>query len=136
MDSKAHSRSGTSRLSNQKLVQLVIDDNWVSNDLRDHLEDLCFTWQNPWYPIVDQSLYQESERTNGRYFNPVLQKSIFAMGARFSDRMEVRSHKNDPKTAGKHFLDEVDVWLYHELKWPSITTLQSLAILASVYIVS
>lgn len=61
---------------------------------------------------------------------------LLASGSRFSDRTEVRSDPTDPNTAGRPFIETAEVLLYFELKRPSITTIQSLAVLGTVYHVS
>lgn len=61
---------------------------------------------------------------------------MLASGSRFSDRIEVRSDSSDPNTAGRRFLQTAEVLLHFDLKRPSITTIQSLAILGTVYHVS
>jgi hypothetical protein len=48
----------------------------------------------------------------------------------------VRSDPNDSNTAGKIFLDQAEKLLQNDLKWPKITTIQSLAIMGMAYIVS
>ncbi|KAF7591567.1 hypothetical protein BBP40_001447 [Aspergillus hancockii] len=50
------------------------------------------------------------------------------------DRVEVRSDPNDPNTAGRIFLETAEALLYLDLKHPNITTLQSVAILGTVYV--
>jgi hypothetical protein len=50
--------------------------------------------------------------------------------------MEVRSDPNDPNTAGKMFIEKAEKLIPNDLRWPKITTIQSLAIMGMAYIVS
>ncbi|CRL22009.1 unnamed protein product [Penicillium camemberti] len=50
------------------------------------------------------------------------------------DRAEVRSNPEDPNTAGQLFLELAEVLLHFDLKSPSIITIQSLAMMAILYV--
>jgi hypothetical protein len=122
--------------SYNRLVQSILEEDEVPQELKDHLIDLYFTWEQPWYPVVNEGLFRHSERANGRYCSPLLLNSILALGSRYTERMEVRSDVDDANTAGRVFLEKAEVLLHYGLKWPDITTIQSLAILSIVHIVS
>lgn len=107
-----------------------------SQELRTHLEDLYFTWQHPWYPIVNRRLFRNSENTGGRYFSPLLLNCILAVGSLFSDRIEVRMDPDNFRTAGQIFTEEIESLMQIELKWPTLTTIQSLCVASQFYIVS
>jgi hypothetical protein len=108
----------------------------VPQNLKDHLIDLYFTWEQPWYPVVNEHLFRHSERANGRYCSPLLLNSIMAVGSRYSDGPEVLTDPNDKNTAGRVFLERAEVLLHDQIKRPDITTIQALAILSIAYIVS
>ncbi|GAT19960.1 hypothetical protein RIB2604_00605430 [Aspergillus luchuensis] len=108
----------------------------VSQELKDHLIDLYFTWEQPWLQLVDEGLFRQSMPTNGRYFSPLLLNCILAIGSRYSERLETRSSPSDPNTAGRIFLEMAEVLLHFDLRSPSITTIQSLGIMAMIYVVS
>ncbi|KAM6535824.1 hypothetical protein FALCPG4_005358 [Fusarium falciforme] len=114
-------------------AQALGDQNGIDKELETHLLEQYFTWEQPWLQVVDEALFRESRDNNGRYFTPLLLNCILASGSRFSDRIEVRSDPNDPNTAGRLFLETAEVLLYFDLKRPSITTIQSLAVLGTVY---
>lgn len=84
--------------------------------------------------VLDEELFRDSELRGGRYCSPLLLNAIFALGARFSDRKELRLDPADPGSAGKIFLERAEALLPSDLKWPSITTIQSLCILSTVAI--
>ncbi|KAF7516744.1 hypothetical protein PCG10_001949 [Penicillium crustosum] len=106
----------------------------ISKELQEHLVSLYFEWEQPWFQLVDETLFRESWNENGRYSNPLLLNCIFALGSRYSDRTEVRSNPEDPNTAGQLFLELAEVLLHFDLKSPSIITIQSLAMMAILYV--
>ena len=93
----------------------------ISKELQEHLVSLYFEWEQPWFQAVDETLFRESWKENGRYCNPLLLNCIFALGSRYSDRTEV--------------LELAEVLLHFDLKSPSIITIQSLAMMAILYVV-
>lgn len=117
-------------------TQAFGDENRVSEELESHLLELYFTWEQPWFQVVDEPLFRESMKTNGRYFSPLLLNCILANASRYSDRLEVRTDPNDPNTAGRMFWETAEALLPFEIKSPNITTIQSLAVLGMVYFVS
>lgn len=112
------------------------DDKGVSDELQAHLIDLYFEWEQPWFQVVNEKLFRESLVCGGRYCSPLLLTCVLALGSRYCDRVEVRSDPSDSNTAGKKFIERAERLVQHDLRWPKITTIQSLAIMGSVYIVS
>ncbi|KAJ5157855.1 Transcription factor [Penicillium canariense] len=115
-------------------TQGMPDDNLASEELQAHLIDLYFEWEQPWYQVVNEKLFRESLACGGRYSSPLLLNCILALGSRYCDRIEVRSDPADPNTAGKMFIDNAEKLIQNDLRWPKITTIQSLAIMGMVYI--
>ncbi|KXG51937.1 Transcription factor [Penicillium griseofulvum] len=111
-----------------------LEESFIPDALRSHLIDLYFEWEQPWFQMVNEKLFRESMICGGRYFSPLLLNCILALGSRYCDRIEVRSDPNDSNTAGKIFLDQAEKLLQNDLKWPKITTIQSLAIMGMAYI--
>lgn len=113
------------------------EESWTPEyGLRSHLIDLYFEWEQPWHQVVNEKLFRDSMGSGGRYFSPLLLNCILALGSRYCDRIEVRSDPNDPNTAGKIFLEIAERLIQNDLRWPKITTIQSLAIMGMAYIVS
>ncbi|ETS82435.1 hypothetical protein PFICI_04311 [Pestalotiopsis fici W106-1] len=108
----------------------------LSPELVEHLIDLYFEWEQPWFQVVDEELFRASRMQNGRYYSPVLLCCIIAVASRYSDRLEVRSDPQDANTAGLAFIEHAEALIHFDLKWPSITTVQSLAIMAIFYVAS
>ncbi|KAE8308315.1 fungal-specific transcription factor domain-containing protein [Aspergillus transmontanensis] len=106
----------------------------VPKDVQDHLIDLYFRWEQPWYAVVDEELFRESMNNGGRYWTPLLHNCILALGSRYSGRVDVRSDPDDPNTAGKAFLEEAKTQLHREMERPSLTTIQALGLIGMVYI--
>lgn len=119
-----------------QLINSVMKDTQVSPELKDHLFDLYFAWEQPWCWVVNEHLFRESESHGGRFCNPLLLNCVLAMASRFTDRVDVRSDPADPNTAGSLFFDNAQVLLHYDLKWPTITTIQSLSIMGTMYVVS
>ncbi|CAG8902444.1 unnamed protein product [Penicillium egyptiacum] len=112
-----------------------LEESLIPEDgLRSHLIDLYFEWEQPWLQMVNEKLFRDSMRHGGRYFSPLLLNCILALGSRYCDRIEVRSDPNDSNTAGKIFLEKAEELIQNDLRWPKITTIQSLAIMGMVYI--
>ncbi|KAF7540483.1 hypothetical protein G7054_g1323 [Neopestalotiopsis clavispora] len=103
-------------------------------ELVEHLIDVYFEWEQPWFQMVDEELFRSSRQQSGRYYSPVLLCCIIAIASRYSDRHEVRSDPQDPNTAGLAFIEHAEALIHFDLKWPSITTVQSLAIMAIFYV--
>ncbi|KAL6232640.1 hypothetical protein BDW75DRAFT_247096 [Aspergillus navahoensis] len=105
-----------------------------SKHIQDYLIELYFTWEHPWFSVVDESLFRQDMSSGGRYWSPLLHLSILALGSRFTDRVDVRSDPDDPNTAGKLFLEHAKIYLGKEMENPSLTTIQALVILGMFYI--
>lgn len=108
----------------------------LAPELVEHLIDLYFEWEQPWFQILDEELFRSSRQQHGRYYSPVLLCCIIALASRYSDRTEVRSDPGEPNTAGIVFIEHAEALIHFDLKWPSITTIQSLAIMAIFYVAS
>ncbi|RAH87507.1 hypothetical protein BO86DRAFT_351332 [Aspergillus japonicus CBS 114.51] len=106
----------------------------IAEELQEHLIALYFQWEQPWLQLVDEQLFRQSLHQEGRYCSPLLLHCILAMGARYSERLEVRSTPDDPNTAGESLLEVAEVLLHFDLRSPSITTIQSLGIMAIFYV--
>lgn len=116
--------------------QAIDSTTEISQELKEHLICLYFEWEQPWCQLVDENLFRKSWQNNGRYCSPLLLNCIFALGSRYSDRTELRSSPDDSNTAGQLFLETAEVLLHFDLKSPSITTIQSLGMMAIIYVVS
>ena len=108
----------------------------ISPELVDHLLELYFQWEQPWNQVVDETLFRQSQKDNGRFFSTLLLNCILAIGSRYSERIDLRTDPNDPNTAGQIFLENAEVMLHFDLRSPSIVTVQSLSVMAIAYVVS
>ena len=116
--------------------QNIPDDTGLPEELQARLIDLYFEWEQPWFQVVNERLFRESLAYGGRYSSPLLLTCILALGSRYCDSLDVRSDPDDSNTAGKKLLDRAEKLLQNDLRWPKITTIQSLAIMGMVYLVS
>ncbi|EFQ33908.1 uncharacterized protein GLRG_09052 [Colletotrichum graminicola M1.001] len=105
---------------------LPLEAEVYPEDLQTELIDLFFEYQSPWCQVVDEKLFRESMKTQGRYYSPLLLNCILALGSRYSDRVDIRSDPTDQNTAGKPFMQKAEVLLHYDMKRPTITTLQSM----------
>ncbi|KAL3426421.1 C6 transcription factor [Phlyctema vagabunda] len=117
-----------------QLIESVLEDTKIPPALQEHLLDMYFTWEQPWCWVVNEKLFRMSLADGGRYCSPLLLNCILAIASRYTDRIEVRTDPSDPNTAGKLFLDNAEVLLHYDLKWPTITTIQSLSIMGTIYV--
>ncbi|CAG9987822.1 unnamed protein product [Clonostachys byssicola] len=103
----------------------------ISSELEDHLLDLYWRWQNSWNYIVHKGAFLRSRAglDDGRYCSPLLLSAIFAISARYSDRVELRTIADDPSTSGNAFCEQAKILLLYESEAPSVTTVQAAAIL-------
>ncbi|RAK97283.1 uncharacterized protein BO80DRAFT_389884, partial [Aspergillus ibericus CBS 121593] len=115
-------------------VESSATGNEIPASLQNHLIDLYFTWDQPWYPIVDETLFRESMNNGGWYWTPLLHYSILALGSRYSDSLEVRLVPDDPNSAGQGFLTQAKDLLQSEMEHPTLVTIQALGVIGLVYI--
>ncbi|OHE98437.1 hypothetical protein CORC01_06228 [Colletotrichum orchidophilum] len=133
-DSDDHGTSLTTKSPETNRYILPLEAEVYPEDLTTELIDLFFEYQNPWCQVVDEKLFRESMKTQGRFFSPLLLNCILALGSRYSDRTDIRSVPDDQNTAGKIFLQKAEILLRYDMKRPTITTLQSMSILVGVYV--
>ena len=104
----------------------------VPQELQDHLLELYWRWQNAWMYMVHRESFMQhyNEGDMGQYCTRLLITSIFALTARYSDRIELRSNPADPQTAGDLFAEQAKLLLLHECETPTVETVQAAALLS------
>jgi hypothetical protein len=104
----------------------------VSNELRDHLLAIFWTWQNTWQYIVVKDLFIGDlyGDKSGQYASPLLLSAVLALAARYSDRTELRTDPLDPNTAGNLLAEQAKMLLFYESQAPKVTTIQAAALLS------
>ncbi|OKL56106.1 hypothetical protein UA08_08683 [Talaromyces atroroseus] len=103
----------------------------VSQELRDHLLDLYWNWQNSWnYVVHKEPFMRDLQNGNGKYCSPLLLSAVLALASRYSDRIEIRSVADDPNTAGDAFVEQAKILLLYETEAPTVTTVQAASLLA------
>ncbi|CAK7222722.1 hypothetical protein SBRCBS47491_004956 [Sporothrix bragantina] len=124
--------ANTPRALFNQFYQDVVDDNALPEALEERLINLYFTWEQPWCQVVDERLFRESRADKGPYFSPLLLNCILCVGSRY----DVDSDPERPPDPdrGRLFLEKAEVLLHYDLKWPSISTLQALCILGTIYV--
>ncbi|KAF5676572.1 Nit-4-like protein [Fusarium heterosporum] len=103
----------------------------LSDELRDHLLDLFWSWQNTWQYLVVKELFLEDLyiHHSGRYASPLLLSAVLALAARYSDRIELRTDPLDQNTAGNALAEQAKMILFYENQAPNVTTIQATALL-------
>ncbi|KAF5249556.1 hypothetical protein FANTH_5149 [Fusarium anthophilum] len=103
----------------------------VSDELRNHLLDLFWSWQNTWQYLVVKELFLEDLYIthSSRYTSPLLLSAVLALAARYSDRIELRSDPLDQNTAGNALAEQAKMILFYESQAPKVTTVQATALL-------
>ncbi|KAI1070835.1 hypothetical protein LB507_006814 [Fusarium sp. FIESC RH6] len=103
----------------------------VSDELRDHLLELFWGWQNTWQYIVVKQPFLDDLLVNhtGQYATPLLLSAVLALASRYSDRVELRSDPLDPNTAGNALAEQAKMILFYESQAPKVTTIQATALL-------
>lgn len=129
-----NSQAEITRLRINQFCQDTIHEQPISPKLEEELIQIYFKWEQPWVQVVDEKLFRDHRATKGKYFSPLLLNCILAVASRLGHFEETRSVPDDPKTAGVYFLEKAEILLHYELRWPSITTIQSLCILGIVYV--
>ncbi|KAL2205942.1 hypothetical protein CC79DRAFT_1357941 [Sarocladium strictum] len=104
----------------------------VSEELRNHLLDLFWTWQNTWQYIVvkDQFMNDLCGKMSGQNATPLLLSAVLALAARYSDRIELRTDPLDPNTAGDALAEQAKMILFYESQAPKVSTIQAAALLS------
>ncbi|KAI1452360.1 fungal-specific transcription factor domain-containing protein [Annulohypoxylon moriforme] len=128
------SQAEITRLRINQFCQDTIHEQPISPELEEELIQIYFKWEQPWVQVVDEKLFRDHRATKGKYFSPLLLNCILAVASRLGHHEGTRSVPDDPKTAGVYFLEKAEILLHYELRWPSITTIQSLSILGIVYV--
>lgn len=131
---KTHPKYQSPRVDLSNLMQTP-DGPALQPALKHELVSLYFTWQNPWLNVVDESLYRQSSNTQGRYWSPLLENCILAMGSRFTENVAVRVDPEDCNSAGQLFHEKAEVLLFYDMKHPTLTTIQSLLIMSNLSVV-
>ncbi|KAF4340293.1 pathway-specific regulatory nit-4 [Fusarium beomiforme] len=102
-----------------------------SDELRDHLLEIYWRWQNSWQFIVPRELFVRDLYVDksGRYCTPLLMAAILAMASRYSPRLELRTDPDDANTAGEAFAAQAKTMLHYECEAPTTSTVQATALL-------
>lgn len=109
----------------------------ISDELRDELLELFFTFQNSSVMFVSRTVFERHMDSHGSCFSLALLSAMLAIGARFSDRPETWDPKSQsPGTAGMAYADLAKFLLHYEEAAPNITTVQTCGLLCIFYIMT
>ncbi|KAI9148115.1 Nitrogen assimilation transcription factor nirA [Paramyrothecium foliicola] len=124
--------SSTARQEGNEAANRAFGPLDMPRDLRNHLLDLFWSWQNSWQYVVARDIFLADLDANKstRFCSPLLLAAIYAIASRYSDRPEVRTDTDDPETAGAMYAARAKVMLQHEWQAPTVSTVQATALLA------
>lgn len=95
-----------------------------------HLIRLYFTWQHPFYYVLDEeAFWQDFELGESEYCSSLLVNAICAYGCHNSDLPQARADPTNSKTAGDHFFAEARR-LLNEHENSRLPTVQALQIMS------
>ncbi|KIW19927.1 hypothetical protein PV08_00502 [Exophiala spinifera] len=102
-----------------------------SDELRDHLLELYWRWQNSWQYIVARESFVMDlyVHKNGRFCTPLLLTAMMGFASRYSSRPELRTNPDDANTAGEMLVAQARTMLHHEYEAPTTSTVQAAGIL-------
>jgi hypothetical protein len=100
-------------------------------ELVEHLLGLYFCWEYPTLASLSKEHFWHDFRSgSSRYCSPLLVNALLALGSRFTDRPEARTHPNDPFTAGDAFFDEAKRLFWEETDHQDLTAVQAIGIMS------
>ena len=113
------------------------DFDGVPAELAMHLLDLHWNRQHHSFLLTYRPAIMRSLASGGGpYCSKLLLNAIFACVSKYSDRLEVRSDPNDPRTAGARFFQRVKELLPSEMEQSSISLVVALLLLGSTLVSS
>src|SRR6185437_2118303 len=56
-ESEPASRLGRYRLPYDPVIGNIVKEDEITEELKNHLIDLYFTWEQPWYQVVNERLF-------------------------------------------------------------------------------
>ncbi|GBC04273.1 hypothetical protein RclHR1_05590028 [Rhizophagus clarus] len=96
-----------------------------SPELANHLINLYFLHVHPYVPILHKSSFLRRLNDKSNPLSPLLVYSVFAMGAKYSDDVNVRLDPMKPETAGLAYYNRAKDLLDDFLDTPRLSTVQA-----------
>ncbi|KAK0645351.1 Nitrogen assimilation transcription factor nirA [Lasiodiplodia hormozganensis] len=133
-DTDHHQTRRSVRKEGRDVLEANNLDKAVDPAIEEHLINLYFAWQDPFFHVVDEKMYRvgrEEWRVQKRdvgYYSEVLTNAMCAAGAAF----DARYHPNFvtwPKSLADYFADRAKALLELEMDSPCLATVQALVIL-------
>lgn len=133
-DTDHHQTRRSVRKEGRDVLEAANLDKAVDPAIEEHLINLYFAWQDPFFHVVDEKMYRvgrEEWRMQGKdvgYYSEVLTNAMCAAGGAF----DARYHPNFvtwPKSLADYFADRAKALLELEMDSPCLATVQALVIL-------
>ena len=119
---------------------LAREDPHYETSVKDHLLSLYWTWQHGFFVLVTKNLFvadldrarsQNATNRRSKFYSPLLLYALLAHAAPLSRKLDVESGENSSKTSGDRYSKRAKRLLETEIEYPSITTVQALALMGS-----
>ncbi|KAM0750751.1 hypothetical protein T439DRAFT_348051 [Meredithblackwellia eburnea MCA 4105] len=120
----------------ETLARFNMDSLNLEPKLEQRLLNLYFVWQDRFFHLIDQKVYEAERRRflegspECQFYSPALHWSILAYAAHLSDEA-VSLAGTAPERAGDEFMARARMCLDQEMDSPRETTVQALAIMAA-----
>ncbi|EKG19267.1 Transcription factor fungi [Macrophomina phaseolina MS6] len=133
-DTDHHQTRRSVRKEGRDVLEAANLDKSVDPAIEEHLINLYFAWQDPFFHVVDEKMYRigrDEWRLQSKdvgYYSEVLTNAMCAAGAAF----DARYHPNFvtwPKSLADYFADRAKALLELEMDSPCLATVQALVIL-------
>ncbi|KAK7715486.1 hypothetical protein SLS57_006873 [Botryosphaeria dothidea] len=133
-DTDHHQIRRSVRKEGRDVLEAANLDKTVDPAIEEHLINLYFAWQDPFFHVVDEKMYRigrDEWRIQSKdvgYYSEVLTNAMCAAGAAF----DARYHPNFvtwPKSLADYFADRAKALLELEMDSPCLATVQALVIL-------
>ena len=80
--------------------QVPLNGSTPSPELANHLVELYFIHVHPYVPVLHKASFLRRLNDKSNPISPLLLYSVFSLGARFSNNINVRLDPTKPETAG------------------------------------
>ncbi|CAB4400447.1 hypothetical protein RhiirA1_410105 [Rhizophagus irregularis] len=105
--------------------QIPSNDYTPSPELANHLINLYFIHVHPYIPILHKASFLRRFGDKSNPLSPLLVYSVFALGAKYSDDVNVRLDPMKPETAGLIYYNRAKDLLDDFLDTPRLSTVQA-----------
>ena len=116
------------------------EDSLYERSVHNHLLSLYWTWQHGFFVLLTKKLFvadlerarsQNTTNRRSKFYSPLLLYALLAHAAPLSRQLEAASREDSTKMSGEQYFKRAKQLLETEIEFPSITTVQALALMGS-----